>query len=268
MLKISIIGYGAIGSAVHHLLKDEAAILVESVIVPTRSVQVVSRKLATMPSPAQVRSHLGADAGLPDLIVECAGHAAIAQHVIPALKRGVPCLVASVGALAEAGLPERLEAAAQEGNTQVQLLSGAIGGIDALAAGKIGGLNSVVYTGRKAPGAWKGTPADAALDLGAIHEPTVIFDGTAREAARLYPKNANVAATVALAGLGLDRTLVRLWADPTSIDNVHEVSAAGAFGSFDVIMRGKPLEANPKTSALTVYSVVRGIRNRAYALGI
>ncbi|OTH88129.1 aspartate dehydrogenase, partial [Pseudomonas aeruginosa] len=151
--------------------------------------------------PPQVLTALPADAR-PDLLVECAGHRAIEEHVLPALERGIACLIVSVGALSEVGLVERLEAAAERGKTRIELLPGAIGGIDALSAAKVGGLDAVNYTGRKPARAWKNTPGEQACDLDTIEQATVIFQGSAREAARLYPKNANVAATLSLAGLG------------------------------------------------------------------
>lgn len=268
MLHVSMIGYGAIGAGVMELLKSDPEVVFDVVVVPAANIVGATPRVAALAPNARVASGLDYSVAYPDLLIECAGHRAIEEHILPALERGIACMVVSVGALSEPGLAERLEQAARRGKTQVQLLSGAIGAIDALSAARIGGLDSVVYTGRKPPFAWKDTPADGLFDLDALREATVIFEGTAREAARLYPKNANVAATLALAGLGMDHTRVLLLADPAVTENVHHVEARGAFGGFELTMRGKPLAANPKTSALTVYSVVRALGNRAHALSI
>lgn len=268
MLHVSMIGYGAIGAGVMELLKSDPEVVFDVVVVSPARLAGAGPMVHAVSPGALVRTGIDYDAAHPDLLIECAGHRAIEEHILPALERGIACMVVSVGALSTPGLAERLEQAARRGKTQVQLLSGAIGAIDALSAARIGGLDSVVYTGRKPPQAWKDTPADGPFDLDALTEATVIFEGSAREAARLYPKNANVAATLALAGLGLDQTRVRLLADPGVDENVHHVLANGGFGGFELTMRGKPLPANPKTSALTVYSVVRALGNRAHALSI
>ncbi|MGJ7509003.1 aspartate dehydrogenase [Variovorax sp. GT1P44] len=264
--RIALIGCGAIGTSVLELLQADAKLEVSAIVVPAETLASARATAARLAPGARVLSSVPAE-GI-DLVVEAAGHAAIEAHVLSALQRGTPCIVASVGALSAQGFAEKLEAAAVAGGTQVQLIAGAIGAIDALAAARIGGLDAVRYTGRKPPHAWKGTPAEQGRDLAALKSETVIFEGSAREAATLYPKNANVAATVSLAGLGLDRTLVRLIADPAVTENIHVVEAEGAFGNFELTMRNKPLAANPKTSALTVYSAVRALRNRVAPLAI
>jgi aspartate dehydrogenase len=266
MLRVALIGCGAIGTSMLKLLQGETALSIVAIVVPAERVAAAREAVESLAPRAQVVTSV--PLANVDLVVEAAGHAAIEEHVVPALQRGTPCIVASVGALSVQGLAGKLERAAIEGQTQVQLIAGAIGAIDALAAARFGGLDAVRYTGRKPPRAWKGTPAEQGRDLDALTSETVIFEGSAREAALLYPKNANVAATVSIAGLGLDRTHVRLVADPAVSENVHVVEAEGAFGSFELTMRNKALAANPKTSALTVYSAVRALRNRVAALAI
>lgn len=264
--RVALVGCGAIGAQVLQQLPAMGGLRVDWVLVG--QVRPGTQALVAQHAPgAQLLQALPADAR-PDVLVECAGHAAIAAHVLPALQRGIPCLVASVGALGAPGMAEELAAAARAGGTQVQLLPGAIGAIDALAAAREGGLAQVTYTGTKPAGAWKGTPAEAACELDALAAPHCFFEGSAREAARQYPRNANVAATVALAGLGLDQTRVRLVADPHSQENLHQVQAQGAFGRLELALAGQPLAANPKTSALTVFSVLRALRNRVAPLVI
>lgn len=135
MLNIVMIGCGAIGAGVLELLENDPQLRVDAVIVPRDSETQVRHRLASLRRPPRVLSALPAGER-PDLLVECAGHRAIEQHVLPALAQGIPCLVVSVGALSEPGLVERLEAAAQAGGSRIELLPGAIGAIDALSAAR------------------------------------------------------------------------------------------------------------------------------------
>jgi aspartate dehydrogenase len=262
---VCLVGYGAIGQAIAQRLAGHARARISHVVVrPERVVQVQT----LLPAGSQAVSSVPQDA---QLVLECAGHSALLDHVLPALSRGVDCAILSVGALSEQGLPEALEKAANQGGAQLHLLAGAIGGIDAIAAAKQAGLTRVIYTGRKPPLAWRGTPAEKKFDLQTLTNTAqcaTIFDASAREAAALYPKNANVAATVSLAGLGLDATQVRLIADGTQTENVHEIEVEGVFGKMKLEMRNQPLPDNPKTSMLTVLSALRFLDNQVAAMTI
>jgi aspartate dehydrogenase len=256
-ITVTLVGFGAIGRAIYQRLQSNPLCKVTAIVVRSSSVNALQAELGTN---VRVIDTVPSNA---KLVLECAGHEALKAHVLPALKAGVECAVLSVGALSEAGLPEALEAAAALGNTQVHLLSGAIGGIDAIAAAKIEGIDRVTYSGRKPPLGWKGSAAEKLVDLPSISNATTFFEGTAREAASQYPKNSNVAATIALAGLGLDNTQVKLIADPSITENIHEIDISGAFGSMQLVMKGKPLADNPRTSALTVLSALRFLHNKA-----
>ncbi len=265
--QLALVGVGAIGRAVLAELRGDASVAVTQLIVPAHDLDGAAAELHALAPQARVLTAIDT-AAMPDVIVECAGHAALVEHVLPALAAGVPAVVASIGALHDAELAAQLADAAGTGGTQVQLVAGAIGAVDALAAARLGGLTRVEYTGRKPPRSWRGTPAEQLVDLDAVREPVVVFEGSAREAARLYPKNANVAATVSLAGVGLDATHAVLVADPTVTRNVHRLVAEGAFGRLDLTIENEPLAANPKTSALTVYSIVRAVQNATRAIAL
>src|SRR6516162_7203341 len=204
----------------------------------------------------------------PDIIAEVASQQAVAEYGEQVLRDGIDLLVISIGALADAELYERLETAADAGNSRMLLPAGAIGGIDAITAMRIGGLSSVRYRSRKPPAAWRGSPAEKVVDLRSLAKPAVLYTGTAREAALLYPQNANVAAAVALAGLGFEETQVELVADPEAPGNVHEIEAEGAAGKFAIRLEGRPSRSNPKTSALAALSVARALLNEQAAIVI
>lgn len=198
----------------------------------------------------------------PDILVDCAGHAGLRAHGVEALRSGIEVLTVSVGALADAAFEAELQAAAQAGSTKLSLATGAIGALDALAAAAQGEQLSVTYRGRKPVAGWRGSRAEEVLDLDQLVEPTAHFSGTAREAAQLYPKNANVAAAVALAGAGMDDTRAELVADPTIGRNIHEVEATGSFGRLRFEIEGEALPGNPKSSALTAMSLIRALKAR------
>jgi len=197
----------------------------------------------------------------PEVVAEVAGQKAVAEYGPNVLLRGVDLLVISIGALAEPKLLKALKEAALEGGARILLPAGAIGGIDAIAAMRLGGLDAVRYRSRKPPAAWRGSPAEKVTDLDKLSARTVLYRGTAGEAALLYPQNANVAAAVALAGLGFDATEVELVADPAAPGNVHEIEAEGAAGRFAIQLQGRPSRSNPKTSALAALSIARALVN-------
>jgi len=197
----------------------------------------------------------------PAVVAEVAGQQAVAEHGPNILRRGFDLLVISIGALADPKIFEPLKAAAREGGRRILLPAGAIGGIDAIAAMRVGGLHAVRYRSRKPPAAWRGSPAEKVVDLDRLKDRTVLYRGSAGEAALLYPQNANVAAAVALAGLGFEATEVELVADPAAPGNVHEIEAEGTAGRFAIALQGKPSRTNPKTSALAALSVARALIN-------
>ena len=251
-MKIGIIGDGAIGRYARDRLLADGHELAALVVRPAR----VAERSAAHPGTACVSSA----AELPDNVehmIDCAGHGALAEHAPAILRRGIGLTTVSIGALADQDLYDRLDAAARDGGAKLYLASGAIGALDCLRAARIGGLDSVTYTGRKPPRGWKGSPAEEKLDLDTMTgKARTHFEGTAREAALQYPKNANVAAAVALAGAGFENTRVRLVADPAVDENVHEIHASGEFGRFSFEVRGNALPDNPKSSALAAMSVV------------
>ena len=200
--------------------------------------------------------------GAPDLAIESAGHSAVHDYVCTLLENGVETVIASTGALSDEALFHKLKTAAQAADTRLILPAGAVGGMDILAALRHSDVTSVTYTSRKPPNAWAGTKAEQILDLKNITQTSVFFEGSARDAAVDYPKNANVAATIALAGIGFEKTKVRMISDPDAQANIHVFDIVSSAAEVSVRIEGKPSPKNPKTSLPTVYSLVREVVRR------
>ncbi len=250
--RLALIGYGAIGLEIVQEIErlGESASLVAVLVRPGRDAG----------SAPTVHDLQGLLAAKPDIVLECAGHQSVRDYGAGVLAAGVDLVVSSVGVLADDSIVQALTAAEAAGGGRVLLPAGAVAGLDGLSAARLAGLSSVTYTSHKPPHAWSGTPAEDLIDLDHAEDEVVFFEGSARQAALSYPKNANVSVAVSLAGIGLDDTRVRLVSSRKVTDPLGVIEAEGAFGRFLFEIFGKASASNPKTSALTAYSLLQSAR--------
>lgn len=181
-----------------------------------------------------------------DLVVEAASQEAVREHAVRILGSGKNLMVMSVGALADNSLFREMKKAAMERNVKIYIPSGAIVGVDGLNAASLATIDSVEITTRKNP---KALGVD-------VKKETVIYDGPALDGVKRFPRSVNVAATLGLLGVGLNRTLLKIVADPNVDRNIHEVRVRGDFGEFTTIAKNLPSRQNPKTSWLAALSAI------------
>jgi aspartate dehydrogenase len=261
--RFGILGFGAIGRAIVAAVAQAPVPGHQLCAVLVRPHQLADAQARVPPGVAVVTELAALLALAPDVIVEAAGQPAVVAHGAQVLAHGTQLLVLSVGALADAGLHAGLEQAARASGARLVLPVGAIAGLDGLMALRQAGLQRVRYTSTKPPQAWLGTPAQDRFDLLALRDRTVVFEGTARAAALGFPKNANLAAAVALAGLGFEATTVQLVADPAATGNTGQIDAEGAASRLQVSVAGASTAANPKTSGIVAFSVLACLANAA-----
>jgi aspartate dehydrogenase len=254
--RIGLIGYGAISKVVMNVVQRHS----DNTIVAAILVRPGTCPLADLPLNCQAVDTVEKLLALaPDGIYECAGHDAVRQYGSTILSAGSAFSIVSVGALADSNLRSALFESAAIGNARLSIIAGAIAGVEALSAARFSGLESVEHKVVKPPHAWLGTPAEKLLKNSVDKAPVTFYDGRADEAVKQYPKNANVIATIALAGLGFENTRAILVSDPFTSTNFHYLKASGDFGSISVEIAGNSLPDNPKTSMLAAYSVARSI---------
>jgi aspartate dehydrogenase len=255
-MKIGLIGFGALGHALQTYLQAAKA-----------DVQLVGVLVTEPAKYAPAAWKITADpteflAMRPDLIVECAGQRAFAALLPSMLAAGYDVVAASAGALADDALRVAVSAAAQAGGSQLFIPAGALAGVDALAGAKHTGLTAVRYVRTAPPATWVKAGALSECAARALTAPATVFEGNAREAAQRFPKNANVAATLALAGIGFELTRVRLIADPATTGNVHAIEAEGAFGTLNTSMRTTVIPGT-STSRIVAGSLAQAVVSRA-----
>ncbi|HEX7032731.1 MAG TPA: aspartate dehydrogenase [Nitrososphaera sp.] len=261
--KIALLGCGTIGSQLALAVdsrKVANASLVALFDIYEKNIQNLKNKLHTNPNAySEFREFLSSGA---DIVIEAASQDAVRTLGKAVLEAGKDLMVMSVGALADSEfLAELLHAATMKG-CKIYVPTGAIAGIDAIRSVKHL-LESVTLTTTKNPKALAGAPffETGKIKLDNITKSTVIYEGTAVNAVKAFPANVNVAAVLSLAGIGAEKTKVKIVADPQATTNQHEIVAAGSFGEIRITVKNVPSPENPKTSFLAVLSAIECLRS-------
>ncbi|MBU4377332.1 MAG: aspartate dehydrogenase [Candidatus Omnitrophica bacterium] len=254
MIKVGIIGCGAIGGviadAIVNRFKGSITLLGVSDINEKNSQDLIKRlglEIEALKQDELIKRC--------DFIVESASGSVSYEIAKEALQAGKSIIVMSTGGLLNK--PDIFEIA-EKSSGKLYIPSGAICGLDALKAAMMASVRSVTLTTKKPPKGLAGAPyiAENKIDLNSIKNETVIFEGTAVEAVKGFPKNVNVAATLSLCGLGAKKTIVRIVTSPDYTSNTHEVEIEGDFGRLKTVTNNVPMPANPKTSYLAALSAI------------
>jgi len=196
------------------------------------------------------------------IIIEAASQEAVRQYTIKALTLNKDVMIMSTGALLDDDLLQQMSDLAKDKGRRVYVPSGAIVGLDNVKSAAIGRIEEVTLTTRKPPPSFQGAPfvERGKIDLSSFKKPTVLFEGSAREAVKLFPQNVNVSASLSLAGIGADKTKVIIIIDPKAKEIIHEVRVKGEFGELQTKTINKPFPANPKTSYIAALSAIATLR--------
>lgn len=246
-MRIGLIGLGAIGSFLVQNL-PEHEFLVFDVQSEKAQKTILEKKIQNATLASNLKDLEGSD-----LVVEAASQEAVSQ-LEPFLTQS-DVLVMSVSAFTDEALWTKLKRAAEKKGHTVFIPSGAVGGLEVLQSCQ---PTSVTLETRKNP---------KSLDRTDEKE-TVVFDGSAREACQTFPQNVNVAATLSLAGIGLEKTRVRVVSDPQTKNNTHTVRIEGKTGSYCFTFQNTPLEQNPRTSALAAYSALWAVKREKHRIKV
>ena len=264
-LRVGIGGLGAIGLAVARKL-DAGIPGLALAAVSARDTAKAPRNLSGFAAVPPVVP-LAELAGLADIVVECAPAAVFTEVAKPAIRAGRIFVPASVGALLSH--PDLIDLAEETG-ARIIVPTGALLGLDAVRAAAEGTIRSVTMKTRKPPAGLAGAPhlIENGIDLTGLTEPLKVFEGTAREGAKGFPANVNVAAALGLAGVGPDKTRLQIWADPGVTRNTHTIEVDADSARFTMTIEGIPSDENPRTGRLTPLSVITALRGLVSSLKV
>lgn len=261
-MRVGIIGGGTIARLfLEHIRRGDLGDA-QIVAIAGRSEGLRGKPLAQAHGVAFVSSVDGLLDAQPEVVIEAASHDAVRDYVEPLLLKGIAVIVLSGGALCDDELRARLERAAEKGGALLYVPSGGIGGLDALKAACVAGVEEVTIAVTKPPAAWKGIPYVEKLqvDLARLRAPQVLFDGSAREGVPHFPANVNIAAVLSMAGIGFDKTRLKVVADPALTHNTHFIDIRGKTGTISIKLENVPAPDNPKTAWLACYSALAALK--------
>jgi aspartate dehydrogenase len=257
MMIVGVVGLGVIGRAICRALDDgiDGLSLGGATARDAERGEAFLRTLATKPPYLEIDALIAAS----DLLVEASTQAHLRQWAPRALAAGKSLMVLSCGALLG---HEEWATRARERGARILVPSGAIGGLDAVKGARVGRITSVTMETHKPPAALAGAPyiVDRRIDVDAITEPTLIFDGPATEAVKGFPANVNVVAALSLAGVGPERTAIKLYAVPGLRFNSHRITVEGEHGRVAIEIENVPSE-NPRTGRLSSMSAIAMLRD-------
>jgi len=256
-IRIAIGGLGAIGKALARRLADGSVPGVVLAAVSARNQEKAREFINTLPHPVPVLE-LSQLEPVADIVVECAPAAILGDVIGPFLRAKKKAIVLSVGAILFR--PDLIELARLSGGT-ILVPTGALIGLDAVVAAAEGEIHSVRMVTRKPPNGLAGAPflIEHGISMEGLTEPLKVFTGNAKEAAKGFPANLNVVVALALAGIGPDRTMLEIWADPTVVRNTHTITVDSDSATFTMTMENIPSE-NPKTGRIVAQSVTALLR--------
>ncbi len=265
-LKIGIIGCGAIGGEIARACEGRLSACVDLAAVCDINEETSRALIGSLKNKALILS-LDELIKKADLVVEAASASISATVLEKCVKAKRDCLIMSVGGLLA---KTDLLAQAQENGVRVHIPSGALCGIDGLKSASAGRVDSVTLTTRKPPKGLVGAPylKENGIDVNAIKTETLVFEGSAADAVKGFPANVNVSAVLSLAGIGAQKTRVRVVTSPDYTRNTHEVEIAGDFGTITTRTENLPSRTNPKTSALAIYSAIATLEGIAKSVRV
>ena len=256
-VNIGIFGFGAIGQYLYRYIQQNTNLNISCKKILVRDIS--KYKPLNVPEITDNIESFFFDK--IDYVVECAGHKSVIDHGKKVLENGSNFIITSIGALTDERLLKQLQEKSIKYSKKIIIPSAGIGSLDILSSASQGKLQEVEMTVRKSSGSWYGTIAEDQFDLKKFNKDLLLFDGSVKDGAKLYPQNVNISAAVAFAGIGLDKTRLRIISDSSITTHIISIKAKGDFGEYSFIENVTPSDENEKTGKIVSLALIKTLKN-------